>query len=450
LSALGVIGGDTTRNNDKDSSKRKNMVKSDVAAGKDVDEEKKPSVAAAAAAAKKQPEVVDLLWTDSSDEEEEDSKLPPPRPAKKRQRSGFTPQQLHSKKRGPSSTSSAAAAGIKKAPQPSSDSTPGVGSGESPLRFQIAIWNVWFGLNGQGFPHLNPRMEALTRLIGDQHPQQDKEDHNNSSGEKYPLWFVGLQEVTVESLPLLERGLREEGFNHFVPQSNAFVGGGGYFCVLALRKGFDGLKVLESGWRDYQNTDMGRGFCYARVRVGDGEGGGELLVATTHLESWCSPQMTGAEDRRLQLLEWQDFCRQQFARHDDLRACILAGDLNWDDDRKNPTDALVADVVTIPHHDAWLQYAQNQKFKGQAAKGYTYDCKLNPMMGGNLRRRFDRCLVFPRSASHRVACTRTELMGREALPGLYFDKTNSYTGQSKTYPTAPSDHFGFCASLEIS
>jgi hypothetical protein len=92
--------------------------------------------------------------------------------------------------------------------------------------------------------------------------------------------------------------------------------------------------------------------------------------------------------------------------------------------------------------DAWLtsQLAKD--------KGYTYDGKLNPMLGSNLRRRFDRCLVHTNAVEDAATeIISTLMIGKLAIPNLTWQKYNSWKQTYKETPTAPSDHFGLVTQL---
>jgi hypothetical protein len=79
-------------------------------------------------------------------------------------------------------------------------------------------------------------------------------------------------------------------------------------------------------------------------------------------------------------------------------------------------------------------------------KYHTYDSKINPMLGGNLRRRFDRCLVFHRNAynnnhdddsnNKKKNSVCSTCIGTEAIPSLTFAKFNC-------------DHFGLVTRFSL-
>jgi hypothetical protein len=139
----------------------------------------------------------------------------------------------------------------------------------------------------------------------------------------------------------------------------------------------------------------------------------------------------------------QDFCTKQFQKHSNLRTAILTGDMNWDDERprsSTPLDPVMSTVLSNGWKDSWLETKPKA-----SATCYTYDGKMNPMLGGNLRRRFDRIVMH----GNGTKAVSTKLLGTEALPDLVWSKYSDYTRTSKEMPTAPSDHFGYLASFQL-
>jgi len=168
-----------------------------------------------------------------------------------------------------------------------------------------------------------------------------------------------------------------------------------------------------------------------------------------------------------------------------LEAAFLTGDLNWDDERKRSggVDKPLLSVVRGPSaiseggeggdcdhddtakwEDVWLERCAGQE-------GYTYDSKENPMLRGNLRRRFDRCLVYALSerkvASDNggddngdkqtaLAAHSVRMIGTEPIDGLVWKKEvqkwvggrpTGGTGTPLNLPVLPSDHYGLYAIL---
>jgi exonuclease III len=313
---------------------------------------------------------------------------------------------------------------IVKNPSSQSVSLQRSSSSSSLVKFQVATWNVWFGPMGNGDPHAGPRMRALCRLLQQEHVA----DSSN------PLWCIGLQEVIAETAQYLAPMLEKAGYTVFrQPQTAAPYG-----CALAVHSS---TRLLEQGWCPYTTTCMSRGFLYARVAVPFSSD--QILFTTTHLESWSGQGYTGAEQRPRQLREMQDFCTQQFQKHSNLRTAILTGDMNWDDERPRSStglDPVMSTVLSNGWKDSWLETKPTA-----SATCYTYDGKMNPMLGGNLRRRFDRIVMH----GNGTKAVSTKLLGTQALPDLVWSKYSDYTRTSKEMPTAPSDHFGYLASFQL-
>ena len=94
---------------------------------------------------------------------------------------------------------------------------------------------------------------------------------------------------------------------------------------------------------------------------------------------------------------------------------------------------------------------------------FTYDAKENVMLGGALRRRFDRILVQTRQRPGGVVATTTtttttttmvkdvELIGREKIGDTTWTKESNWNGRvtRKVVPLAPSDHFGYVVNLVV-
>jgi len=307
--------------------------------------------------------------------------------------------------------------------------------GTTNSNFQVATWNVWFGPDGDGNPHPGPRMRALCRILHEQH------------SAACPLWFVGFQEVVDPLARYLEPAMQGVGF-HFLRQP---VERHPYGCGLAVHSS---LKLIEQDWIPFEQTQMSRGFLYARAQMPNSQN--EILFTTTHLESWAGAEYTGAAQRPPQLQQMEAFVARQFARHKHLTVAIMTGDMNWDDERPGRSVPLDPELSTVISRndwkDSWLDSKQppaaaaTKKAAAKATKTcYTYDGKLNPMLGNNLRRRFDRILLRSGSCS----AVSTALLGTDPIPDLTWQKHNPYKGTSRSAPTAPSDHFGYLARLRI-
>jgi len=152
-----------------------------------------------------------------------------------------------------------------------------------------------------------------------------------------------------------------------------------------------------------------------------------------HLESFVDAQRyNGVEQRELQIVEATKFCQSKMQQHSSLQMAILAGDFNWDDERKrgNAPNRPLLSLISDQWNDAGTPF------------DYTYDCKENCMLGGNLRRRFDRCLYLTRNDSKIPYEHSFQKIGNTKLPNLTWNKKNPYNGTSRPVPVAPSDHFG--------
>lgn len=305
--------------------------------------------------------------------------------------------------------------------------------------FRVATWNVWFGPRGDGDPHAGPRMRAIVRLLTDS-PAPRTLANPATAPPPHPLWCVGFQEVIHETSRYLQPALESLGYT-YVRQPSPVA----YGCALAVH---NSLEILERDWQAYRGSVMQRGFLYARVRLPDSDN--QMIFTTTHLESWAGPQHTGASQRVVQLHEMQDFVNRQFVQHaPHLKAAVLTGDMNWDDERARSSrvatiDPAMATILSSEWKDSWLE----TKTITSKQTCYTYDGKMNPMLGGNLRRRFDRCLLRAGNSAS-VRTVSTSLLGTEAIPDLTWQKYNDWNRSFKEMPTAPSDHFGYVANLQI-
>lgn len=326
--------------------------------------------------------------------------------------------------------------------KPAAVSKPATGSSQPPKNngplaattstpyFSVATWNVWFGPNGDGAPYANLRMKAIVRELL---------FHTEKSAA--PLWFIGFQEVVNELYDPLSKSLGASKSYTLLRQPTF-----GYGCALAVHSS---VTILDHGWQPYSTTQQDRGLLWVRVRGQKHT----IVFGTTHLESYCGPNYTGATQRAQQIQQIQDFL--------DTLACdvaIVNGDMNWDDERAPRSKRQLTDVPwlsllnttttgTTTWTDTWL--TANANFK-TTEPGFTYDPKKNPMFGGsgNLQRRFDRCLIRGNAVVQLCSSERPKIIGQEALP-VTFEKYNPWTKSSKTMPVAPSDHFGYICKLQF-
>ena len=306
--------------------------------------------------------------------------------------------------------------------------------------FSICTYNIWFGE-----PHQSERMARIADLISGLTPKPT---------------FVGLQEVTPGLLRDLSPLLQSMGYRIVCQEGVAYgcaiaiLTSGGKFQSL-LSNGVNNkaavAHVIDSGFQPYRMSQMSRGLMWVHARL---DAVGEVLFTTTHLESYI-PGNDGSEAREMQIQEASRFCLERMNQNSGcgdgvrINTAMITGDLNWDDERKR-SSGTDKNLLSLIQHDQggltqWMD-AWSETQPGQ--DGYTYDSKENPMLKGNLRRRFDRCLTCFRDDD--VSVHTTYLIGKESMPGLQWRKEVqkwSYgkpTGETSydMRPLAPSDHFG--------
>jgi hypothetical protein len=292
--------------------------------------------------------------------------------------------------------------------------------------FQIASYNVWFGPPDPNAKQVYPkeRMAAIVECL-----QTACIESNN------PLLFVGLQELTPSLTIHLKPLFKQLGYKMCIQPGLDNIG---YGIGIVLPNDLD---VVETKFIPYTNSNQGRGFLYVRTST--------LLFATTHLESWCGPDYTGAEEREDQIVNAALFCQKQLASSSSLQLAMIVGDLNWDDERKQKR--------SVPPNKNLLSLLPNGWKDSGVPFDFTYDAKENPMLGGSLRRRFDRCIYLttndrnnnePSSAQQRAyKSLQLQKIGKDPLPNLTWNKLNPYNGSVKACPVAPSDHFGLVISF---
>lgn len=187
-----------------------------------------------------------------------------------------------------------------------------------------------------------------------------------------------------------------------------------------------GVKSFSS--KSFGNSIMGRELSIAEVEV---PGGKPLVFATSHLESPCPgppkwDQMFSRE-RVEQAKEAIEILRPN-------TNVIFGGDMNWDDKLDGK----------FPLADKWVDVWEVMK---PGDLGFTYDTKANPMLSGNraLQKRLDRILC--RLDDYKLG--GIEMVGKEAIPGLSYEKEKKVRGEIKKLelPVLPSDHFGLLLTL---
>lgn len=289
--------------------------------------------------------------------------------------------------------------------------------------FSVASYNVWFGP-----PHPFERMNAISSAL---------------VAEDVPPLFVGLQEVTPELSQMLFPLLESAGYK-VVCQDLTHQS---YGCAIAIQE--NSCQVVSSGFVPYEQTIMGRGIVWVLARL-DGIGQ-EVLFTTTHLESFMrnypSPGRTydGVKERENQVKQLKAFCHDCLQKRSSVDMAIITGDLNWDDERKRSTgiDKPLLSVLGGDWSDAWLDACPGKE-------GYTYDSKESAMLKGNLRRRFDRCLLFRRKPKELVI-EEVKMIGRDAIPGLEWRKAPHPMAKNQAMtvvPVLPSDHFGLLVKIQ--
>jgi len=233
----------------------------------------------------------------------------------------------------------------------------------------------------------------------------------------------------------------------------------------------------------------------------------EVMFTTTHLENFIPKNQyplpnkehhDGANARQSHILEAMKFCQDyqsnkvrpsansnpSFASSssssllinssspkNNIQAIFITGDLNWDDERKRrktkPSDPPLLPFINERSEHEWVDAWKT--CKSNRDDGYTYDSKLNPMLKGNLRKRFDRCLAYftPPNRNTRTDIRKSkkrfqmlgvqdcELIGMEAIDGIQWRKETPIwkygkpSGEFKydMRPVCASDHFGVLVTL---
>eukprot|EP00549_Striatella_unipunctata_P004607 CAMPEP_0118674352 /NCGR_PEP_ID=MMETSP0800-20121206/841_1 /TAXON_ID=210618 ORGANISM="Striatella unipunctata, Strain CCMP2910" /NCGR_SAMPLE_ID=MMETSP0800 /ASSEMBLY_ACC=CAM_ASM_000638 /LENGTH=280 /DNA_ID=CAMNT_0006569539 /DNA_START=64 /DNA_END=906 /DNA_ORIENTATION=- len=269
-------------------------------------------------------------------------------------------------------------------------------------------YNVWFGE-----PYPKERMEAISRIC---------------LGEM-PL-VIGFQEVTPMLAPLLFPQMSDLGYKVLnQPGLNS------YGVAIALHST---CTVVSSGFLEFRDSIMGRGLLWIHFRVDNVE----ILFSTTHLESFVprfqGKKYDGAKEREAQVKQIETFCSKYIEKNPNLEAFILTGDLNWDDQSKKNLDKPLLSVLDKTEwKDAWLELKPGDD-------GYTYDAKESPMLGGYLRRRFDRCVA---TGTGNYSFSSAHLVGKEPLEGLIWQKQQQFGKKGKSVPVLPSDHYGLHVTL---
>ena len=295
---------------------------------------------------------------------------------------------------------------------------------EKSRQLSLASYNVWFGPHS-GPLHDDKRMEGLVDALRQQEPH-----------------LIGLQEVTPELAAILGPLFLSVGYHLAVVQGTAQYG-----CAIAVHN--EAVRVIDSGFSPYQTSQMGRGILWALVEVTiNNDNKREVLFTTTHLESYIGPNHNGSSERVDQAKELALFCEYCLQERPSTSLAVITGDLNWDDERARSTGMdpkLLGNVIDASRwKDSW-------KESHPSDPGYTYDGQDSPMLGGKLRRRFDRCLLHSRN-NDQIQVDDALLIGKEALPGLTWRKPPHPMARSqaaKVVQVTPSDHFGLVATVNM-
>jgi hypothetical protein len=312
--------------------------------------------------------------------------------------------------------------------QQHSSSTKSVASENYP-NFQIASYNVWFGPPDADAKQVFPRerMEGIVESLKVACQAREREAGERGETTSCPLLFVGLQELTPNLVQYLQPRFQNMGYRLCTQPLGGF--GPSYGIGIAVP---EDLVVLERQFVPYRNSIQGRGFLFVRTP--------KILFVTTHLESWCGPKFTGTQEREVQIVEAADYCKTQLQLRsfDGLELAVIAGDLNWDDERKRKqSEAPNRNLLSILPN--WWKDAGTPF-------DYTYDAKENPMLNGSLRRRLDRCIYLSASRDsdpqNNYKSTDLQKIGKESIPNLVWNKKNSYNDTIKKMAVNPSDHFG--------
>ena len=359
---------------------------------------------------------IEILSSSSSDDEEAENQAPAPA-RRKSVLSGDS-----SMKKRPRIDSKAAAA----AP---------FSSAGAPKSFRICTYNVWFGPRNQhphpAGVHPHARMRAIAQELA----------KAQAASTAHPLTCIGFQELTQELKATLYPLLNQQGYQLMTQPNN-----GSYGVGMAVHRA--SAIIREHSWVPFKYSLQLRGFLAVRTD--------RYLFCTTHLESFISETNNGSAEREQQILELEAYCQYMLEEHSELDCAIIAGDLNWDDERamskrstRVPANRPLLEVLEDSRWiDAWQQmHGKDTHLKRKGPRGYTYDSRENPMLGGNLNRRLDRVLVLPRK-SGKVSVDNFSMIGTEAIPNLTWSKKQPFTGKLvHNVPVAPSDHFGVVVKL---
>ncbi|KAL3696801.1 hypothetical protein R1sor_010877 [Riccia sorocarpa] len=264
----------------------------------------------------------------------------------------------------------------------------------------ILSYNVWFREDLE----LQSRMNAIGNLILQHQPH-----------------VICFQEVTANIYNVFQKSNWWRLYQCSVPPAQSSKRA--YFCMQMSR-----LPVLNFHRNPFNNSIMGRELCMADLDDGRG---GQLVVATTHLESPCPAPPTW---NQMYTKERVTQANEALRLMKDLPNVVFGGDMNWDDKSDG------APPLPKAWFDPWLKLHPNEP-------GLTYDSKANLMLtGSRLQKRLDR--FFCHLNNFKVESL--EMVGTHAIPGLTYLKERKVKKevQMQTLPVYPSDHFGLLLKLQ--
>ena len=286
-----------------------------------------------------------------------------------------------------------------------------------PKTLTVMTWNVWFDET-----HVAERMKSIAAITA-----------------KHSVDVLLLQELTDSLLQTLGPELKNRGYTLHLQQQR-----GSYFVGIAIRATTD-ITITTIGTKTFDDSNQGRGLLFAVLKLPSNMGNSEIMVSTSHLESYVkemADKNSAIRANQLQLVE--RFCKAFVANKPSITSVIFGGDCNWDDykiksSKRTLSDRKMSEVLT-EWSDAWLNSSRDE----HKEPGYTYDPKTNPMLGlkGSLRRRFDRILFDKKSLMQPF---KVEVVGMPIITDCFRQKFNPFTHKysDEKFPVVASDHFPF-------
>ncbi|GMH79652.1 hypothetical protein TrST_g7895 [Triparma strigata] len=282
---------------------------------------------------------------------------------------------------------------------------------EGPVILPLLTQNLWFDSTCQEL-----RMRHLKKTYF-------------SSGSP----FVACQELTGSLLQHLSSSSSSYSIHDQQIQQSPRSGVGSdlrYGCAMLFPKS---RAPTVMGSFMFVKSKMTRGLTFGIVE--------NVLLASTHLESFNGPRDPGQEFRALQVVEFKEFV-EKLVSLKLIKAAAVMGDMNWDDEKAAVSKRALGDTSMAKLLGGeWIDAYRNL-YSVDAHNGYTYDGNQNAMLSSNgFRRRFDRILLYP---ANKVEVSKVEIVGREVIEGgervLQSGKRLKITG---------SDHFGLRAVVKF-